>query len=455
MPGRLKTLVLAAVVATAALVPLFGDPRQTPVTHALWARMLLRSLEMEEAVRSSAVASRVFSTLSWRDSLSLPADAYSSESGAVLRVRGGQRLVTADGAPAEITYAVAVLQAGDYLVRARLGGEGAPPATAELLPASGGVAPEPLTFPATGGPAGWVVGGARHLDPGSYRARFLLPAGIALAQIEVAPPCLNPIEPAGGWRAAAVATTRDVAVTAVKAIDAEHELAPAAAPIEATGADFTLEWPESLARERAAAAAAGSLSTMRLQSFAAGARALLSIDVPELGLYSVTALVNPGAGQRWVLDGCRKAIVCPGDAGWRPVLAQTLSAGRHVVVVTLGAGASLDALRVERKKDAGDEYVAALRRLGLDLGAAGPVSRAAALQAARFVRESRRLRPAGVCGDTVPYAEALPPQLALQPGLGPAPEPPAPAPAPPPPPPLPPPLPPQEPATPTLPTGGA
>ena len=154
MPGRLKTLVLAAVVATAALVPLFGDPRQTPVTHALWARMLLRSLEMEEAVRSSAVASRVFSTLSWRDSLSLPADAYSSESGAVLRVRGGQRLVTADGAPAEITYAVAVLQAGDYLVRARLGGEGAPPATAELLPASGGVAPEPLTFPAAGGAAG-------------------------------------------------------------------------------------------------------------------------------------------------------------------------------------------------------------------------------------------------------------------------------------------------------------
>jgi hypothetical protein len=449
MPGRRKTLVLAAVAATAALVPLFGDPRQTPVTHALWARMLLRSLEMTEAVRASAVASQVFATLSWRDSLSFPADAYAGASGASVRDVNGVRLVTAEGAPAEVTYAVAIVQPGDYLLRARLAGASPQPATAELVPFAGGPAPAPLTFVPGAGEPDWVIGGARHLDPGSYRAQFLLPPGCSLARVELAPPCLNPIEPSGGWRSDAIATTPDVALTVLKAIEAEHELAPAAEPIEATGADFTVEWPETLARERAAA---GSLATMRLQAHAAGARALVTVEVPEPGLYSVTALATPGAGQRWLLDGCRKAILCPGPPGWRAVLAQRLSAGRHVLVVTLGNGAALDQLRIERKKDSGDEYVAALRRLGLDLGADGPVSRAAALDAARFVREQRRLRPGGVCGDTVPDAEALPPQLALQPGPGPVPVPPVP---PPNPPVLPPVLPPQEPATPTLPTGGA
>ena len=69
MWGRLKTFVLAAVVAAAALVPLFGDPRQTPVTHPLWARMLLRSLDMTDAVRASSQASQVFAALAPRDSL--------------------------------------------------------------------------------------------------------------------------------------------------------------------------------------------------------------------------------------------------------------------------------------------------------------------------------------------------------------------------------------------------
>ena len=122
MRSRLKTLVLGAVVATAALVPLFGDPRQTPVTHPLWARMLLRSLDMTDAVRTSAQASQVFSTLSWRDSLSYPAERYLQAQGAVVRDEAGQRVVTAGAAPAEVSYAVAIVQAGDYQVRARVSG---------------------------------------------------------------------------------------------------------------------------------------------------------------------------------------------------------------------------------------------------------------------------------------------------------------------------------------------
>jgi hypothetical protein len=46
MASRRKTVALVFVAAAAALVPLFGDPRLTPVTHPIWARMLLRGLEM-------------------------------------------------------------------------------------------------------------------------------------------------------------------------------------------------------------------------------------------------------------------------------------------------------------------------------------------------------------------------------------------------------------------------
>ena len=70
--------------------------------------------------------------------------------------------------------------------------------------------------------------GTAHLDPGAYAAQFLLPPGATLSQVELAPPCVNPIEPAGGWQAEAVTTAEDLAVTALKAIDVESELPPAA-----------------------------------------------------------------------------------------------------------------------------------------------------------------------------------------------------------------------------------
>jgi hypothetical protein len=447
MGSRLKTLALAALVAGAALVPLFGDPRQTPLTHPLWARMLLRALDMTDAVRTSSLASEVFGTLSWRDSLSLPAERFLEAEDAVVVDEAGQRVVRAGSAPAEVVYALAVVQAGDYQLRARLAGPPTP-ATAEVVPFSSGTVRETFSLvPAAGAPA-WVRGGSLHLDPGSYKAQFLLPPGCSLAQVEVAPPCVNPIEPPGGWKPTAVTTTHDLAVTALKAMEAEHELAPLAAPIETTGADFRIEWPEA-----AAARAAPGLTGLRLSAGPGGLRAIATIDVDEPGLFSVSGLLTPGAGQRWLVDGCRKAVVCRGGgAGWRPVMTQVFSPGRHTLVVTLAEGATLDRVRVEQKREAEADYVAALRRLGFDAGPPGPVSRATALDAARFVRERRRAWLAAMCGDTVP--RAAPPAQVVQQPIAP---PPVVPPAPPPPagPPLGPPiLPPQEPATPTLPTGG-
>ncbi len=453
MWGRLKTLVLAAVVGTAVLVPLFGDPRSTPVTHPLWARMLLRSLEMTDAVRASTQASQVFATLAWRDSLSYPADRYLRAEGAALRDEGGRPVLTASVGPAEVSYAVAVTQPGDYLLRARLSGEPGMPAAAEMKPLAGGktIRAFALHPPAE---TGWVFAGSTHLDPGVYTASFLLPTGSTLSQVEIAPPCVNPIEPPGGWKPTGVTTSEDLAVTAVKAIDVEHELPPAAMPIEMTGDQLQVEAPAQAIEDREKA---NGLDAGTLRAGHYGLRAVVSFDLPETGVYSITAFVAPGAGQRWLVDGCRKAPVCPGLAtGWRPIMSQTFAAGRHTLVLTLGEGASVDRIRIERKKDEPSDYVSTLKRLGFDSGPDGPVARGLALDAMRFVRDYRRNLATSLCGD-VPVEEppdALPTQVAgapvaptRPPGEGPTGS------AQPPfgPPPV---LPPQPPGSPTQPTGG-
>jgi hypothetical protein len=454
MWGRVKTLVLAAVVASAALVPLFGDPRSTPVTHALWARMLLRSMDMTEAVRASTQASQVFATLAWRDSLSYPADRYLRAEGVVRRDEGGQAVLASTAGPAEVSYAVAVAQPGDYALRARLSGAPGTIATAEVLPMAGGAALRAFSLePAA--ETGWVYAGSTHLDPGAYTAQFLLPEGCSLSQVEIAPPCVNPIEPPGGWTPAAVTSAADLAVTAVKAIDVEHELPPAATPIEITGDRFQVEAPAEAVEARASA---DTLQATTLRAGRSGLRAIVSFDVPEAGLYAVSAFVSPGAGQRWVVDGCRKAVVCPAPTtGWRPILSQDLAAGRHTLVLTLGDGASVDRVRIEQKKAEPADYVATLRRLGFDPGPEGPVARALALDAMRFVRDQRRRAYAALCGDRVPFTDtpptALPTQVAGATPVGPS-QPPTQQPGTAEPPIGPPILPPQPPGSPTQPTGG-
>ena len=412
MWGRLKTLVLAAVVGAAALVPLFGDPRSTPVTHALWARMLLRSLDMTDAVRASTQASQVFAALAWRDSLSYPADRYLRADGAVVREDGGRPVLAAAAGPAEVAYAVAVAQPGDYQLRARIAGPPGEPATAEFLPMGGGTALKSFTLlPAT--ETTWVFAGSTHLDPGAYAAQFLLPAGCTLSQVEIAPPCVNGIEPPGGWQPAAVTTAQDLAVTAIKAIDVEHELPPAATPIEITGDQFQVEAPPQAVEDRAKAT---GLEAMALRAGRSGLRAIVGVVLPEPGLYSVSGFVSAGSGQRWLADGCRKAVVCPGQtSGWRPILSQVFAAGRHTLVLTLGDGAVFERLRIEKKKSEPADYVAVLKRLGFDPGPQGPVARARALDAVAFIRDQRRKLVASLCGDRVLFEEtptALPTQVA-------------------------------------------
>jgi hypothetical protein len=396
MASRLKTVALVTIVAAAALVPLFGDPRVTPVTHPIWARMLLRALEMNEAVRASTHASEIFSTLSWRDSLSYPADRYVRGDGVTVRERGGLRVVASSEGTGQVVYPLAVVRGGDYQIRVRLAGAPDRPATAEIVPMGGAAAPKTFTFvpPAS---ADWVRGGLAHLDPGTYTATLLLPQGSSLEYVEVAPPCLNPIEPVGGWKPTDPTTADDVAVTALKAMDAESELPPADMRLERSGGDFQVEAPAA-----AVTAPGQGFEALTLKAGGKGLRAVLTLDLPEAGLYTLWAYGVTGTGQRWLADACRKAILCPSEGpGWRVVMSQPFGAGRHTFAVALADGAVVERVRLERKKERVTDYVATLRRLGFDPGPDGPVSWDKAMAAMRFIQDQRRARLAHLCGDVV------------------------------------------------------
>jgi len=411
--------------------------------------MLLRALDMNEAVRESTQASQVFATLAWRDSLSLTADGFSKGDGVAIQHQGGVRRVMAGATPGEVAYAVAVVQGGDYQFRVRMAGEPARPATAEIVAARGGRTFKTFTF-APQATSGWVAGGSAHLDPGSYNASLLLPPGAALERLEVAPGCVASVEPVSGWQATAVTTVDDVAVTSLRAMDLESELPPAAAAIEIPSSQFEVD-------EHLAGAEPG-FSAEALRAGSKGLRGLVTVNLPEAGLYTLSVFGSAGAGQRWVADGCRKSVLCPSSSGsaWRVVMSQPMSAGRHTLSVTLGDGAVVERARIERKKDAAPDYVATLRRVGFDPGPDGPVSREKAVAAMGFVRDKHQERAARLCGDpTLPEFAVTPgAQVASAGAAG------QPAPAPPNPP-VPPDvlspalLPPQPPASPVSPTSSA
>ena len=150
------------------------------------------------------------------------------------------------------------------------------------------------------------------------------------------------------------------------------------------------------------------------------------VDLPQSGLYTVSVLGIEGAGQSWLADSCRTAVLCPRGAAreapqWRVVLSGAFLSGRHFFSVTLGAGAVVARLRVERKKEDAADYLGTIRRLGFDPGPDGEaIARSRAVDAMNWLRERRRLSPVETCEIQNPsdptLRAALPPPPAGPPG---------------------------------------
>jgi hypothetical protein len=388
-----RAVALLAGVAVVALLPLYGDVRPSAaVSHPEWARMVLRGLDLLADARGvNDTAAQAFATLSGRDSRAWPGDQYVRGQRVVAFEQDGVHRIRAAGGIGEAVYALGIARQGDYRLRFDVSGPG--PAEAELTKAGSNNVLRSFTVPAAK-VMGWIDAGAVHLDPGAYDATVLLPEGGVLEYVELAPPCLHPIEPRGGWKASAVATTEDVAMTVLQALDVETELPPAAPPIELRGSDLKLEDGSTRA------GAAGAEGAFR--GGPKGSRVVLMADIPETGLYTLSLFGVPGGGQRWMADGCRTCVVCPSSdplPRWRVVLSGQFQKGSHFFSASLGTDTLVERIRLEQKKDAPADYVAAVLRLGLELGPAGPITRDKAEEARRFLERRRAQQAMELCGD--------------------------------------------------------
>lgn len=398
MAKRLHLALFASAATLLAILPLRGDPRVSPVTHPEWARLLLRALDVPDAVRATPRASHAFAALSWKTSLAFRGDDFSSSDHVQVSGKGE---VVADAPGGEVTYPLSIVRPGDYRLRVLAAGDPQAPFTAEIRPYGKHEAAATFDVAAAAAP-GWVEAGATHLDPGAYTASLLLPPGTRVEHVEVAPPCVNAVEPRGGWRPTAIVSTTDLAVTALQAVDGESELPPAASPIEVPADRFQSEEPQLLM-------ASTGEPFVTLRGGKDGLRAWAMFDLPEAGLYTLSVFGQKGAGQRWLTDHCLKAVLCPApmDAGteWWVVTTATMGSGRHAIAVNLGPGATVERIRLERKKASEEDYVATLRRLGFDAGPEGNVTRAKAVDAMEWIRERRRQSARAGCGDIVPHPE--------------------------------------------------
>jgi hypothetical protein len=132
---------------------------------------------------------------------------------------------------------------------------------------------------------------------------------------------------------------------------------------------------------------------------------MVFVNIPENGLYTISSFGIEGGGQSWLVDSCARAVLCEtrrevttgAVPEWRDIMTTSFAAGPHFLTVSLGNGAVVERVRVQRKKDTPADYLATLKRLGFDPGAGGPVARNRAVDAMNFVRGRRKVVKSEPC----------------------------------------------------------
>ena len=145
-----RSLWIVAALSAAVLVPLYGDPRKSPVTHAEWARMMMRSLGFENNLERFETADAIFQTLAWKGQRDIPALSFKRGTGVVKR----QSFVETAQQPGEAAYDLPILRAGDYNVRLRL--RGAPDRPFQVEIRKDGLVDSVETFHPTGSGSNYV-----------------------------------------------------------------------------------------------------------------------------------------------------------------------------------------------------------------------------------------------------------------------------------------------------------
>ena len=284
--------------------------------------------------------------------------------------------IIGSGTPTEALYEVAMLRAGEYGFRVKLGGGGA-------MLKVGDSAYEVFQPESE---LQWVDLNRVALDPGPHTMSLLLTGATRAEALSVTPPCLLPVEPLGGWQALEPLRYQEMAVTLAKALELESNLPAIGEPMTIKGEEFTriMEFPfdgelEAVVDEPFWFSAGASIVTARAR-----------FSVREKGVYSIETRYVSTRPVRWIVDGCLRVVTCPVTAPSRTrrSLALELEPGEHELNVTLPPGALLDKVDIQQRDGSGMEYVRVVEDKGFKLGNPDEaVLRKEAIRAARRLRD--------------------------------------------------------------------
>ncbi len=354
----------------------FGIAQSTVVTQAEWAVYMAQGLGLDWNLPPNAKSNHYLERLDWTNSIEFQAAQMLDGSTATPLEDGSVQ--SEPGEPSEALYQVAMLRAGDYGFRVKLGGGGA------VLK----VSDQAYELFQPDMSARWVDLDRLPLNPGEHPLSLILIHGARAESLGVTPPCMTPVEPTGGWTPLDPLRFHEMAVTLAKALDLERNLPELGDPISIRGEEFrkTLIYPytDKLVD-------VSDDDPYWLSSGGSIVTAVARFEVPEDGIYSIeTRYISPRP-IRWAMDNCLRVVTCPITAsqiGRRRSIALELDAGEHVLEVTLPPGAKLDRVDVQHRDGSSEEYLRVVEDEGFKLGNSEDiVRRRDALRAARRLRD--------------------------------------------------------------------
>lgn len=397
--------LLGVVVSSLAVLGValgFGIAQSTVVTQAEWAVYLAQGLGLDWNLPPNPKSNHYLARLQWTKSVEFQAAQMLGGSTAILSQDGS--IQSSLGSPAEALYEVAMLRAGDYGFRVKLAGGGA------LLK----VADQTFELYQPGSETRWVDLNRVRLSPGNHKLSLMLPQGTRADAIGVTPPCMLPVEPVGGWNPLEPLRFEEMAVTLAKALDLEQNLPEVGEPVIIRGEEFvrTLSFPYEENAET------GENEPFWLTTGGSIVTAVARFHVPEPGVYSIETRYLSVRPVRWNMDSCLRVITCPvtpAQAGRRRSLALELDAGEHEIEVTLGPGAKLDRIAVQRRDGSAEAYLNVVEDEGFKMGEAEKnVLRRDALSAARRLRDRFLKLASARCEDSLVAIEAMATARAIQ-----------------------------------------
>lgn len=214
--------------------------------------------------------------------------------------------------------------------------------------------------------------GTLFLDAGLHEVELRLPPNGAVDYLEFQAPDRPEIAPLGGWQTARALSRADLALTALRALDVENLLPPAAPELRLEAEDAENSGGATVVTTRYLGAPSGG---RWLRAATSPAEVLIGFSIAEPGFYRIHLI---GAGtlpaRVQVDEGRIRELAWPSYLTPVSVGSAYLDRGRRQIKITLSPGTGVDWIHLRRQRSAPED----LEKL------AGLSDRAALLEAAEL-----------------------------------------------------------------------